>query len=75
MSQFGSQQLLTQIALSETLRHLVVATYYFFEALEAAVNGFDPRHYQLLKRWLTLAKGLAQSLPVTSQSTHVSFCK
>jgi hypothetical protein len=68
-------KLLTQLALAETLRHLVVTTDDLLEALEAAVNGSDPRRRQLAKRWLALAQRFAQTLPVTSQSTHVSFCK
>jgi hypothetical protein len=52
-------QLLTELALSKPLRHLVVTADYFFKALEATVHRFYPGHPQLPYRWLTLAQRFA----------------
>jgi hypothetical protein len=54
------------LALSESLRDLVVTADDFFEAFEAAADGFDSGLQQLLVCRLTVTERFAQPFPATS---------
>jgi len=65
-SRFDHRHSLTNLALSESPRDLVVTADDFFETFEATADGFDSVLQQLLVGRLTLTERFAQPFHATS---------